>query len=118
MREVTFGDFAKLATRRGLTPEYLAERFTDKIERPSEFFHRVFQGQYAAVVIPYRSILAFYVAELNCHQDSIGRHNVCACGRGAPVFDRKKWASPGCRQKVADTQKGLPKVVDFVEARL
>ena len=40
MREVTFGDFAKLANRRGLTPEYLAERFTDKIERPSEFFHR------------------------------------------------------------------------------
>jgi len=52
MREVTFGDFAKLVTRRGLTPEFLAERFTDKIERPSEFFHRVFQGQYAAVVIP------------------------------------------------------------------
>ena len=43
MTEVNFGDFAKLANRRGLTPEYLAERFTNKIERPSEFFHRVFQ---------------------------------------------------------------------------
>jgi hypothetical protein len=59
MREVTFSDFAKLANRRGLTPEYLAERLTDKIERPSEFFQRVFQGQHAAVVKPYRSVLAF-----------------------------------------------------------
>lgn len=42
MTEITFGDFAKLASRRGLTPEYLAERFTNKIERLSEFFHRVF----------------------------------------------------------------------------
>ncbi|MDP2601884.1 MAG: hypothetical protein Q8S00_04745, partial [Deltaproteobacteria bacterium] len=36
--------------------------------------------------------------------------------------DRKKWASPGCRQKVAreqvtDTQKSVAKVADFVEAR-
>jgi hypothetical protein len=69
MREVTFGDFSKLANKRRLTPEYLTERFTDKIERPSEFFHRVFQGQHARVVIPYRSVLAFYVSELDCHQD-------------------------------------------------
>jgi hypothetical protein len=123
MREVTFGDFAKLATRRGLTAECLAERFTDKIERPSEFSHRVFQGQYAAVVIPYRSVLAFYIAELDCHQDSTGKHNVCACGCGQPIFDRKKWASSACRQKVArqkgtDTQKGLSQIVDFVDPRL
>lgn len=98
MREITFGDFAKLANKRGLTPEYLAERFTDKIERPSEFFHRLFQGQYAAVVIPNRSVLAFYAAELQCHQDSVGHHRTCACGCGQAVFDRKKWASPGCKK--------------------
>ena len=100
MREVTFGDFAKLANKRGLTPEYLAERFTDKIERPSEFFHRLFQGQYAAVVIPYRSVLTFYASELQCHQDSVGHHKVCACGCGQAVFDRKKWASPGCKKRL------------------
>lgn len=77
MREVTFSDFAKLANR------------------------RVFQGQYAAVVIPYRSVLAaFYVLELECHQDSIGQHRTCACGCGQAVFDRKKWASPGCRKRL------------------
>jgi hypothetical protein len=100
LREVTFADFAKLAGKRGLSPEYLAERFTDKIERPSEFFHRVFQGQYAAVVIPYRSVLAFYASELNCHQDSSGQHRVCACGCGQAVFDRKKWAAPGCKKRL------------------
>ena len=105
MREVTFSDFAKLANRHGLTPEYLAERFANKIERPSEFFHRVFQGQYAAVVIPYRSVLAFYVLELECHQDSIGQHRNCACGCGQAVFDRKKWASPGCRKRL---QRKMP----------
>lgn len=57
MTEVTFGDFAKLAAKRGLTPEYLGERFTNKIERPSEFFHRVFQAHHAAVVIPHRSVI-------------------------------------------------------------
>src|SRR5687767_1557752 len=100
MRDVTFGDFAKLAGRRGLTPEFLAERFGEKIERPSEFFHRVFQGQHAAVVIPYRSVLAFYVSELNCHQDSSGNHKNCACGCGQAVFDRKKWASAACKKRL------------------
>jgi hypothetical protein len=98
MREITFGDFAKLANRRGLTPEHLAERFTDKIERPSEFFHHVLQGQYAGVVIPDHRVLSFYASELECHQDSMGQHRVCACGCGQAVFDRKKWASPGCKK--------------------
>jgi hypothetical protein len=43
---------------------YLAERFTNKIERPSEFFHRAFQAQHAAVVIPHRNVLAFYTSML------------------------------------------------------
>jgi hypothetical protein len=98
MREVTFGDFAKLANKRGLTPEYLAERFTNKIERPSEFFHRVFQAQHVAVVIPHRSVLEFYTSMLS--HSPIGRHDPCACGCGQPVFGRKKWAAPGCRKRV------------------
>jgi hypothetical protein len=93
MSELTFSDFAKLASKRRLTPECLAERFAGKIERP------VFKGQYAAVVTPYRSVLAFYSSELKCHQDTTGRVRVCACGCGQPVFDRKKWTSPGCRQR-------------------
>jgi len=101
MTEVTFADFAKLATKRKLTPECLAQRFAGKIDRPGEFFYRVFKGQYAAVVISYRSVLAFYSSELQCHQDAVGRIRVCACGCGQPVFDRQKWTGSACRQRAA-----------------
>jgi hypothetical protein len=101
MIEVTFSDFAKLATKRKLTSECLAQRFAGKIDRPGEFFDRVFKERYAAVVIPYRSVLAFYSSELQCHQDAVGRVRVCACGCEQPVFDRQKWASPRCRQRAA-----------------
>src|ERR1700730_12631134 len=33
--EITFGDFAKLASRQNLTPECLAQRFAGKIDRMS-----------------------------------------------------------------------------------
>jgi hypothetical protein len=101
MIEVTFSDFAKLATKRRLTPECLAQRFAGWIDKPGEFFDRVFKGMYATVVIPYRSVLAFYSSELEFHQDSTGQGRVCACGCGQRVFERKKWASPGCRQRAA-----------------
>src|ERR1700747_2540239 len=87
MSELTFSDFAKLASKRRLTPECLAQRFAGKIERPGELFDRVFRGQYAAVVIPYGGVLAFYSSELKCHQDATGRVSICACGCEQPVID-------------------------------
>ena len=128
MNEVTFKDFAIVARKRGHTAESLADRFRGKIENQSEFFERVMTCRYhgedrSGVVIPYRSVIAFYSEELHYFQDTNQKHRQCACGCGLPVFDRKKWASPGCRQKVArqkatDTQKGVRQGVDFVEARL
>jgi hypothetical protein len=128
MREVTFKDFGAVAKKRGHTAESLAERFRGKIENPSEFFERVMTCRYHSadrswVVIPYRSVLEFYNEELHYFQDSNTKHRQCACGCGLPVFDRKKWASPGCRQRVArknvtDTQKGVRQAVDFVEAKV
>jgi hypothetical protein len=53
------------------------------------------------VVIGYRSILEFYSQELHYFQDSNQKHRQCACGCRQPAFDRKKWASPGRRQRVA-----------------
>ena len=61
MREVTFGDFSKLANKHGLTPEYLAERSTDKIERPSEFFHRLFHEPF-----PFSLFSAIVLACCSC----------------------------------------------------
>jgi hypothetical protein len=64
-REVTFRDFASLAKRRGWTPEFLAEKFKGKIEGPSEFFHRCLEGKPDwNVVVPFESILEFYLLEL------------------------------------------------------
>jgi hypothetical protein len=104
MREVTFKDFAALAKKRGHTAESLADRFRGKIENASEFFERVMTCRShgedrSGVVVPYRSVIEFYLEELHYFGDSHEKHRRCACGCGAPVFDRKKWASPSCRQK-------------------
>jgi hypothetical protein len=64
--EVTFGDFAALARRRGWTVDFLTEQFRERTDKPRELFERVFQGQYADVVIPYRSVLAFYGKSWGC----------------------------------------------------
>jgi hypothetical protein len=118
MREVTFKDFATVARKRSHTAESLAERFRGKIENPSEFFERVMTCRYhgedrSDVVIPYRSVPEFHNEELHYFRDSNQKHRQCACGCGLPVFDCKKWAFPGCRQKIArgevtDVQKGVP----------
>jgi hypothetical protein len=125
---ITFKDFATVAKKRGHTAESLEDRFRGKIENPSEFFERVMTCRYhgedrSSVVIPYGSVIEFYSQELHYFGDSHEKHRRCACGCGAPVFDRKKWALPGCRQKiarkrVADIQAGVSEVIDFVEPRL
>ncbi|MDH3445441.1 MAG: hypothetical protein OEN50_16055 [Deltaproteobacteria bacterium] len=106
MDGITFKDFAAVAKRRRHTPESLAAIFRGKIEEPREFFERVMSCRYKGedrsdVPISYRSVIAFYQAELNYFSDSNSNHRQCACGCGHPVFDRKKWATPGCRQRIA-----------------
>jgi hypothetical protein len=68
MEQITFADFARLATRRHLTAEALAKRFRGLIENPSEFFHRVFEPKNAASIIPYRSAIAFHAQQMSLHQ--------------------------------------------------
>jgi hypothetical protein len=105
MRQVTFKEFAAVAKKRGLTVESLGDRFRGKIENPSEFFERVMSCKYkhedrSYVVIPYRSVIEFYLEELHYFGDSHAQHRRCACGCGAPVFDHKKWASPACKKRI------------------
>jgi hypothetical protein len=99
MDQVTFADFTKLAARRRWTPESLAKRFRGVIENPSEFFHRVFESKNATAIIPYRSAIVFYTQELK-PQAQASRDKSCSCGCGQAVFDRKKWASPGCKKRL------------------
>jgi hypothetical protein len=61
MQEVTYTQFAKLAQQRHWTVESLAARFRGKIEEPREFFTRVFKPSNGATVVPYRSVIQFYI---------------------------------------------------------
>jgi hypothetical protein len=103
--EVTFEDFMQVAKRRGHTPESLAALFRGKIEEPRDFFERAMSCRYhgedrSNVVIPYRSVIEFYLQDCHFFKDLNPGQRLCACGCGLPVFDRKKWASDGCRKKV------------------
>jgi hypothetical protein len=69
-------------------------------------------------IIPYRSVIEFYLAA----EASPNAGPLCVCGCGRPVFDRKKYALPGCktraaREKVRDHQFLKTQWVDFVDAR-
>jgi hypothetical protein len=119
---ITFRQFTELARRRNLSPQSLAERFRKRIENPLEFFTRVLSGKSPDSVIPYRSVLEFYATASSATETKLTRP-VCACGCGAPVFDRKKWAKPGCRKKsqrenVRNRQMWLGQLVEFVKPRL
>jgi hypothetical protein len=117
IQPITFGQFAAFARRRGMTVGELAKRFHNRIERPAEFFNRVLSPHHSANVIPYKSVIEFFLAT-----EAANAGPACACGCGRPVFDRKKWATSGCkkkaaREKVPDMQIRLPQTVDFVDAR-
>ena len=104
MNEITFKEFSTVARKRGHSAESLAGLFRGKIDDPREFFERVRSCKYhnedrSAVAIPYRSVIEFYQAELHYFADSNSKHRACACGCSRPVFDRAKWATPGCKKK-------------------
>src|SRR5262245_28213272 len=81
------------------------------------------------MLIPYRSVLAFYAEDLRYFGNTHAKHKRCACGCGAPVFDREKWASSACKKRIqrvlnvrqlrnpTDMQKGRLQVIDFVNAK-
>jgi hypothetical protein len=119
---ITYRQFATLARQRGWTAAALAERFRGKIDHAGEFFNRVIAGNYPDVVIVFRSVVAFYVDHARPQQHTTEKSRVCACGCGAEVFDRKKWASPGCKKRfarrhVTDKQNRVREVVDFVDSK-
>jgi hypothetical protein len=119
---ITYRDFSALAGRRNWTPESLAEKFKGKIENPSEFFHRIMSGKYPNVIIPYRSVISFYGEHSQPQVYCAERQRVCACGCGEPVFDRKKWATPGCKKRIARQRfskhkDGVSQVPDLPNAK-
>jgi hypothetical protein len=103
--EITFKEFAQLAKRRGHTVDSLTDLFRGKIEDPREFFGRVMSCRYRGedrsnVLIPYRSVIEFYRQDCHFFKDLNPGQRSCACGCGLPVFDRKRWASSGCKKRM------------------
>ena len=81
MREVTFKDFQRLMTKRRRTVDDLVDIFRGKLDDSRSFFERVMSCQWrnpdttryedrSDVVIPYRSVIEFYLKELHYLEDS------------------------------------------------
>ena len=104
--EISFKEFAALAGRRRWTLESLAARFRGRIENPRQFFSDVLSNKHEGCVVPYRSVIEFFATERQDQTDLsfIDKRLRCGCGCGAQVFDRKKWATARCHQKIARTK--------------
>lgn len=81
MREVTFKDFQKLMTKRRRTVDDLVDIFRGKLDDSRSIFERVMSCQCrnpetghhedrSDVVIPYDSVIEFYVKEQHYLEDS------------------------------------------------
>ena len=79
--EVTFKDFAKLMTKRRRSVDDLVDIFRGKLDDSRSFFERVMSsqsrnpdtGRYedrSDVVIPYKSVIEFYLKEQHYLEDS------------------------------------------------
>jgi hypothetical protein len=81
MRQVTFRDFAKLMTKRRRTVDDLVDIFRGKLDDSRSFLERVLSCQWrnpetgrfedrSDVVIPYKSVIEFYLKEQHYLEDS------------------------------------------------
>jgi hypothetical protein len=81
MREVTLKDFQKLMAKRRRTVDDLVDIFRGKLDDSRSFFERVMSCQWrnpetgrfedrSDVVIPYKSVIEFYLKELHYLEDS------------------------------------------------
>ena len=81
MREITFKDFSKLMAKRRRGVDDLVDLFRGKLEDSRGFFERVMSCQWrnpdtgryedrGDVVIPYRSVIDFYLQEEHYLEDS------------------------------------------------
>jgi hypothetical protein len=97
MREVTFKDFQKLMAKRRRTVDDLVDIFRGKLDDSRTFFERVMSCQWrnpdtgrfedrSDVMIPYKSLIEFYLKELHYLEDSKKR--------AVKVSDRGKTAIP------------------------
>jgi hypothetical protein len=78
-------------------------------------------GHQPNVLVPYQSVLDFFHAA-NRGALPCSRSRLCACDCGKAVFGRRKWATNGCKKRVArrngtDRHSGSDRARDFVEVK-
>jgi hypothetical protein len=82
MKEITFRDFQKLMLKRRRTVDDLVDIFRGKLDDSRNFFERVMSCQWrnpengryedrSDVIIPYRSVIEFYLKEQTYLEDSL-----------------------------------------------
>jgi hypothetical protein len=96
---ITFAQVRALAIKQGMTVRDLVAQFQEDVERPCEVFMRVRDRRLGRVVMPYRAVIAWYEQATAPILAQEGEP-ACACGCGVRGRRRRKWASPGCRQRL------------------
>jgi hypothetical protein len=96
---ITFAQVRELALKQGLTLHDLGEQFQEDVERPREVFTRVWDKRLGEVVMPYWAVIQWY-EKATAPVLALAGEPTCACGCGARVWGRRKWARPGCRMRV------------------
>ena len=104
---ITFGQFRQVANQRRWTFGWLLEQVKDEIEKPTDTVRRILHGalvngkhdMVADVVIPYPCLIELY-QQATQSKPAVAGENACACGCGAKVTGKRKWATPGCRKRV------------------
>jgi hypothetical protein len=104
MREVTFKDFQGLMTKRKRSVDDLVDIFRGKLDDTRSFFERVMSCQWrnpdtgryedrSDVVIPYKSVIEFYLKETQYLKDTEEeRERLASKRKRGPVSEERRQA--------------------------
>jgi hypothetical protein len=104
MKEITFKDFSKLMLKRKRSVDDLVDIFRGQLDDSRSFFERVMSCQWrnpdtgryedrSDVVIPYRSVIEFYLKETQYQKDSEEEQQRLALKRKrGPVGEQQRQA--------------------------
>jgi hypothetical protein len=104
---ITFGRFRHVAKQMGWTVEWLLEQVKGEIDKPTDMLKRLMHGALvdgkhqllAEVVLPYSCLIQLYLRATQ-PVPALAGEKACACGCGALVRGKKRWARSGCRKRV------------------
>jgi hypothetical protein len=96
---ITFAQVREVALKQGLRLRDLVGLFQENMERPREVFGRVWDTRLGEMVMAFWVVIQWY-QKVTAPVLPLAGESTCACGCGARVWGRHKWARPGCRMRV------------------